>query len=49
MQEFFYMDGKWMYVWSSYAITLIALVLSIVFSNSRKKKLFKEIKDSLED
>ena len=49
MQEFFYMDGKWIYVWSSYAITLIALVLSIVFANSRKKKLFKEIKDSLED
>ncbi|MBT8113147.1 MAG: heme exporter protein CcmD [Gammaproteobacteria bacterium] len=49
MQEFFYMDGKWMYVWSSYAITLIALVLSIVFANSRKKKLLKEIEDSLED
>lgn len=49
MQEFFYMDGKWMYVWGSYAITLIALVLSIVFANRRKKNLFREIEDSLEE
>ncbi len=49
MQEFFYMDGKWMYIWSSYGITMLALVLSIVIANRRKKKLTKEIKESLEE
>ena len=49
MQEFFYMDGKWMYVWGSYGLTMLGLVLSIVFANSRKKKLFREIEDSLEE
>ena len=38
MQDFFYMDGKWMYIWSSYGITMLALVLSIVIANRRKKK-----------
>ena len=49
MQEFLYMDGKWMYVWGSYGITMLGLILSITFANSRKKKLFREIKDSLEE
>jgi len=49
MQEFFYMDGKWMYVWGSYGITMISLVLCIVFANRRKKILFREIEDSLEE
>ena len=49
MQEFFYMDGKWIYVWGSYGITMIALVLSIHLANKRKKKLFREIEDSLEE
>ncbi len=49
MQEFLYMDGKWMYIWGSYGITMLALVLSIIFANRRKKKLLREIEDSLED
>ena len=49
MQEFFYMDGKWIYVWGSYALTMLGLVLSVVFANSRKKKLFGEIEENLEE
>jgi heme exporter protein CcmD len=49
MQEFFYMDGKWMFVWGSYGITLTALFLTIALANSRKKKLIREIKESLEE
>lgn len=49
MQEFLYMDGKWMYIWGSYAITLVALVLSILSANRRKRKLIREIEDSLEE
>jgi len=49
MQEFFYMGGKGLFVWGSYGITAIALILSLVIANRRKKKLFKEIKDSFEE
>lgn len=49
MQEFFYMDGKWMFVWGSYAITFAALILTILFANARKKKLFREVEESIEE
>ena len=49
MQEFFYMDGKWVYIWSSYGITMLAMVLSIVLASRRKKKLAREIEESLEE
>ena len=48
MQEFFYMDGKWMYVWGSYGITALFMIFASVFANRRKKKLITEIEDSLE-
>jgi heme exporter protein CcmD len=43
------MDGRWMFVWGSYGITFIAMVLSLIFASRRKKKLFREIEDSLEE
>lgn len=49
MEEFLYMGGKAFYVWSSYGITAFALVLSLVIASRRKKKLYKEIEDSLEE
>ena len=49
MQEFLYMDGKWMYVWGSYGITMLALVLSVVSASWRKRKLLREIEDSFEE
>lgn len=49
MQEFFYMDGKAFFVWGSYGITTVALILSLIFAGRRKKKLFKEIDDNLEE
>jgi len=49
MQEFFYMDGKWMYVWGSYGITALLMIFAFVFANRRKKKLITEIEDSLEE
>jgi len=49
MQEFFYMDGKWMYVWGSYGITALLMILSFFYANRRKKKLISKIEDSLEE
>ena len=49
MQEFFYMDGKWMFIWGSYGVTFVAMVFSFVFASRRKKKLIEEIEESLED
>jgi len=49
MEEFLYMGGKAFYVWSSYGITALALVLSLIIASRRKKKLYREIEDSLEE
>ena len=49
MQDFFYMDGKWMYIWGSYAITAFLMIFGFVLASRRKKKLLTEIKDSLEE
>ena len=49
MQEFFYMDGKGLFVWSAYGITAIALILSVIIASRRKKKIFKEVEESLEE
>ena len=49
MQEFFYMDGKAVFVWGAYGITAIALLLSIAAAIWRKRKIVKEIKASLEE
>ncbi|MYB89383.1 MAG: heme exporter protein CcmD [Proteobacteria bacterium] len=48
MQEFFYMDGKAFYVWGSYGITLAALAVGLALARLRKKKILKEIGESLE-
>ena len=48
MQEFFYMDGKAFYVWGAYGITLAALVLGLALARLRKKKILREIEESLE-
>ncbi len=49
MQEFFYMDGKWMYIWGSYGITAVFMIFGFIFANRRKKNLLLEIEDSLEE
>ena len=49
MQEFFYMGGKGFFVWGSYGITAVALILSLILASRRKKKIFREIEDSFED
>ena len=49
MEEFLHMGGKAFYVWGSYGSTAIALVLSLIIAAGRKKKLYREIEDSLEE
>lgn len=48
MLEFFYMDGKAFYVWGAYGITLVALAVGLVLASLRKKKILREIEESLE-
>ncbi len=49
MEEFLHMGGKAFYVWSSYGVTALALVLSVIIAAGRKNKLYREIEDSLEE
>lgn len=49
MQEFFHMGGYAFFVWSSYGLTALVLIFSVAVASRRKKKIFREIEDSLED
>ncbi len=49
MQEFFHMGGYAFFVWSSYGLTALVLIFSVIVASRRKKKIFKEIEDSFED
>ena len=49
MEEFLHMGGKAFYVWGSYGITAFALVFSLIIASRRKKKLYREIEDSLQE
>lgn len=48
MQEFFYMDGKALYVWGSYGVTLVVLLAGLALARLRKKRILREIRESLE-
>ncbi len=48
MNEFFYMGGHGVYVWSAFAITAVVLVLSLVLPIIESKKLRKRINQMLE-
>ena len=44
MMDFLFMSGHGSYVWSSYAITLLALGLLVVIPRWQKKQLFVQLK-----
>ena len=48
MQEIVYLEGRALFIWGAYGITVVVLVLSIVFASLRKNKILKEIKEALE-
>ena len=41
--SFFYMGGYGFYVWSSYGITLVVLVLNYILPRIREKKLIDRL------
>lgn len=43
LNEFLYMGGYAFYVWTSYAIALIILILNVVMPMMQHKKLLKQI------
>ena len=43
MSEFFHMGGYAFYVWSSYAITLVVLVLNVVVPMRNRRKILAAI------
>ena len=45
--DFFAMGGYGFYVWLSYGITFLALIILIVNSIARKKKIFKRVEQRL--
>ena len=47
MSEFFAMGGYGFYVWLSYGITLLALIILVVTSMAKKKKILKNVEQRL--
>ena len=43
MHDFFHMGGYALYVWSTYGLAFIVLVLNIIIPIRREKKLLKSI------
>ena len=43
MHDFFHMGGYALYVWSTYGLAFIVLVLNVIIPLRREKKLLKSI------
>ena len=43
MADFFYMDGYWLYVWSSYVLTAIVLAVNVVQPLMCQRKVRKAL------
>lgn len=43
MKEFFYMDGYYFYVWTSYGLAAIILLFNIVAPVMRHKRVLRDI------
>ena len=54
LNDFFYMGGYGIYVWSAYAITAIVLIFNLILIKKKEKKILynlrklKKIKDNNE-
>jgi heme exporter protein D len=47
LTDFFAMGGYGVYVWSSYGIALVALVLNIVLPKMKEQKIMRELQKRL--
>lgn len=47
LQEFFYMDGYAFYVWTSYALALIVLVINVVAPVQREREIRRRLARNL--
>ncbi len=47
IQEFFHMGGYGFYVWSSYGLTAIVLILNVIHSLSQQRKTLRELNNRL--
>jgi len=43
LQEFLHMGGYGFYVWTSYGLCAVVLILNVVLSLSRQRKVFREL------
>ena len=47
ISEFFAMGGYGFYVWLSYGITLLSLIILVITSMAKKKKILKSVEQRL--
>ncbi|MEF8792353.1 heme exporter protein CcmD [Thiohalorhabdus sp.] len=42
-QEFFYMDGYYAFVWSSYGLALLVLLINLVIPRWRERRMLRRL------
>lgn len=43
MADFLYMDGYWLYVWSSYGLAAVVLAANLITPKLRQRRLWREL------
>ncbi len=49
MQEFLYMDGYAFYVWGSYAIVSVVLLLNVIATRLQRRKILRDLAELSEE
>lgn len=49
MQEFFHMNGYAFYVWGSYAVVSIVLLLNVISIRLQRQKILRELAQASEE
>lgn len=48
MQEFLHMGGYGFYVWTSYGLWALVMVLNLYFSRTREKKIYQQLRQRIQ-
>ena len=48
MQEFFYMGGYGFYIWTSYAIVLVAMLLNFIWPAVQRRRIISRLQQARE-
>jgi heme exporter protein CcmD len=48
ISNFFYMDGRWSYIWSAYAVAALVLAINVILPKLIRGSIEKQIRRRIE-